>query len=167
MACAQDIRAVCRGGIAKTGIKSIQLSIQAACHQRRSRMPGPGGGRQIGDLRREATLAQYGEGVAARYTAEIVEEAGSGTRLRPTDGTAAPTELNEIHLLGLAVALAMGAAGYVHHPQPRDRDITIDALLAGEVAMPWHRPAGRGGSRIVCERSDSAWQCRIEPAAGH
>ena len=104
--------------------------------------------------------------MAARYRAEIVEEAGHGVRLRPTDGTAAPAELNEVHLLGLAVALAMGAAGYEHHPQPRNADITIDALLAGEVSMPWQPPSGRAaGSRIVCERSDSAaWRCRIEPA---
>jgi hypothetical protein len=106
--------------------------------------------------------------VAARYTAEIVEEAGGGgVRLRPTDGTAIPTELNEIHLLGLAIALAMGAAGYEHHPEPRDPDLTIDTLLTGEVTMPWQRPAGGGAqaSRVVCERSDSAaWRCRIEPA---
>jgi hypothetical protein len=107
--------------------------------------------------------------VAAKYSAEIVEEAGQGVRLRPADGAAVPTELNEVHLLGLAVALAMGAAGYEHHPQPRDPDITIDTLLAGEVAMPWQKPSGgqAPASRIVCERSDSAaWRCRIEPAGG-
>jgi hypothetical protein len=107
--------------------------------------------------------------VAARYSAEIVEEAGGAVRLRPADGTAIPTELNEVHLLGLAIALAMGAAGYQHHPEPRDPDITIDALLTGDVAMPWQGPSGGGtqASRIVCDRSDSAaWRCRIEPAAG-
>jgi hypothetical protein len=107
--------------------------------------------------------------VAARYSAEIVEEAGHGVRLRPTDGTTVPTELNEVHLLGLAIALAMGAAGYEHHPEPRNPDITIDTLLTGDVAMPWQKPSGEGASasRIVCERSDSAaWRCHIEPGGG-
>jgi hypothetical protein len=105
-------------------------------------------------------------GVAARYSAEIVEEAG-GVRLRPTGDGAVPAEPNEVHLLGLAIALTMGSAGYEHHPEPRDPDITIDALLTGEVKMPWRRPSGGAGpaSRIVCERSDSsAWRCRLEPA---
>lgn len=106
--------------------------------------------------------------VAASYRADIAEEAG-GVRLRPTDGTAVPTEPNEVHLLGLAIALTMGSAGYEHHPEPRDPEITIDALLTGEASMPWQRRSGGdpAASRIVCERSDSAaWRCRIEPAAG-
>jgi hypothetical protein len=133
---------------------------------------------------------QYGEGVGASYRAEIVE-AGDGVRLRPADDATIPTELNEVHLLGLAIALAMGAAGYEHHPEPRDAENqTIDALLAGEVSMPWRmaRPPSGGApppssgtpppsgearqssgaaqaSHLVCDRSDgAAWRCRIEPA---
>jgi hypothetical protein len=108
-------------------------------------------------------------GVAARYRAEIVE-AGDGVRLRPADDATIPTELNEVHLLGLAIALAMGAAGYEHHPEPRDAENqTIDALLAGEVTMPWRtaRPASGNAqaTHVVCDRSDSgSWRCRIEPA---
>jgi hypothetical protein len=117
------------------------------------------------------TLTKYGEVVAARYRAEIVE-VGHGVRLHPVDEASIPTEPNEAHLLGLAIALAMGAAGYKHHPEPRDpENQTIDGLLAGEVSMPWRIARPPGGeapaSRLVCDRSDSAgWRCQIEPAAG-
>jgi hypothetical protein len=109
--------------------------------------------------------------VSASYRAEIVE-AGQGVRLRPEDETAIPDDMNEVHLLGLAIALAMGAAGYEHHPQPRDpENQTVDGLLAGEVTMPWRlvQPAAgsSSASHVVCDRSDSgSWKCRVEPAGG-
>ncbi len=102
------------------------------------------------------------------YSAEIVE-AGDGVRLRPAGDASIPTDLTEVHLLGLAIALAMGAAGYEHHPQPRDPESqTIDGLLAGEVTMPWRMTraaAGAGATRVVCGRSDTgSWKCRVEAA---
>jgi hypothetical protein len=113
---------------------------------------------------------QYGEGVAGGYSAEIVE-AGDGVRLRPAGDASIPTDLTEVHLLGLAIALAMGAAGYEHHPRPRDPESqTIDGLLAGEVTMPWRMarpPAGgeAGAARVVCDRSGAgSWKCRVEAA---
>jgi hypothetical protein len=101
--------------------------------------------------------------VAGGYSAEIVD-AGDGVRLRPAGDASIPADLNEVHLLGLAIALAMGAAGYEHHPQPRDPESqTIDGLLAGEVTMPWRRAGGEAGARVVCDRSDSgSWKCRVE-----
>lgn len=109
---------------------------------------------------------KYGEGVADGYRAEIVE-ADDGVRLRPAGDASIPTDVNEIHLLGLAIALAMGAAGYEHHPRPRDPESqTIDGLLAGEVTMPWRMTGGgAGAARVVCDRSDAgSWKCRVEAA---
>jgi hypothetical protein len=109
--------------------------------------------------------------VVATYTAEIVEVAASGMRLRPVAGSTVPTEPNEVNLLGLAIALAMGAAGYEHHPEPRDPEIqTIGGLLTGDATMPWRvrRPRGTeaGALYVVCDNSDSAtWRCRIEQSA--
>ena len=109
----------------------------------------------------------------ATYTAEIVEAAGSGIGLRPAAGSTIPTEPSEVNLLGLAIALAMGAAGYEHHAEPRDPEIqTIGGLLTGDVTMPWRvsrPPASEAGALyVVCDRSDSGtWKCRIEqPSAG-
>jgi hypothetical protein len=104
--------------------------------------------------------------VAEGYRAEIVE-AGDGVRLKPAGDASIPTDLTEVHLLGLAIALAMGAAGYEHHAEPRDPERqTIDGLLAGEVTMPWRmtRPAaGAGAARVVCQRSGAgSWKCRVE-----
>lgn len=100
--------------------------------------------------------------VAARYVAEIVE-AGHGVRLRPTVDSAVPTDPTEVNLLGLAIALAMGAAGYQHHPEPRDPELqTIDALLAGDATMPWQPGQPGGTPQVVCEKPDDApWRCRI------
>jgi hypothetical protein len=102
------------------------------------------------------------------YTAEIVDVPAQGVRLRPADPPAIPVEPGEANLLALAIALAMGAAGYEHHPEPRDPGIqTIDGLLAGDTAMPW-RPAGgqQPGHYMVCERSASAsWKCHVQRQA--
>jgi hypothetical protein len=102
------------------------------------------------------------------YTAEIADVPDQGVRLRPTDPAAIPAEPSEANLLALAIALAMGAADYEHHPEPRDPGIqTIDGLLAGDTTMPW-RPAGgqHPGHYLVCERSGSAsWRCHVQQQA--
>ncbi|GAA4586404.1 hypothetical protein GCM10023194_32510 [Planotetraspora phitsanulokensis] len=117
------------------------------------------------------------------YTARIVESPGEGIRLEPTEDSGVPEHPSEINLLGLAVALALGSAGYEHHPEPRNTEIqTIEALLEGTATMPWRsRPAGAaagdasgeaGGEAegapetaafVVCERSESGVsKCRVE-----
>jgi hypothetical protein len=113
------------------------------------------------------------------YTARIVEARGEGIRLEPTDDSSIPDQPNEINLLGLAVALALGSAGYEHHPEPRNTEIqTIEGLLAGTATMPWQARSteatshGVGGGPegasetaafIVCERSESGVsKCRVE-----
>jgi hypothetical protein len=107
--------------------------------------------------------------VAARYSAEVIS-AGDGVRLQPADGTEIPTDETQVHLLGLAIALAMGAAGYEHHPRPRDPDDqTIDRLLTGEATMPWQVAGAYGGAatatHVVCDRSGSgSWKCHVQPA---
>ena len=58
--------------------------------------------------------------MADTYAARIVDVPGQGLRLAPTDDAAVPEQPNEAHLLALAIALALGAAGYEHHPEPRD-----------------------------------------------
>jgi hypothetical protein len=102
------------------------------------------------------------------YTAEIADVPDQGVRLRPTDPAAIPADPSEANLLALAIALAMGAADYEHHPEPRDPGIqTIDGLLAGDTTMPW-RPAGgqHPGHYLVCERSGSAsWRCHVQQQA--
>jgi hypothetical protein len=106
-----------------------------------------------------------GEQMTGSYTAEIVDVPGHGVRLRPTGPAATPAEPGGANLLALAIALAMGADGYEHHPEPRDPGIqTIDGLLAGDTAMPW-QPAGgqQPGHHIVCERSGSgSWKCHVQ-----
>lgn len=100
--------------------------------------------------------------VAGRYIAEIAE-VGDGVRLKPTADSTVPTDPTEVNLLGLAIALAMGAAGYEHHPEPRDPEVqTIDALLAGDATMPWQPSQPGGKAQVVCEKPDDApWRCRI------
>jgi hypothetical protein len=102
------------------------------------------------------------------YAAEIVGVPAHGVRLRPTDPPSIPAEPGEANLLALAIALAMGAAGYEHHPEPRDPGIqTIDGLLAGDVAMPWRTAGGQQpGHYIVCERSGpGTWKCHVQDQA--
>ena len=102
---------------------------------------------------------------AGDYIARIVDVPDHGIRLEPAPDSTTPEQANEVNLLGLAVALALGSAGYHHHPEPRDPELqTLDALLAGEVTMPWlsETPAGET-TYIVCESaSTGAPKCRVE-----
>jgi hypothetical protein len=108
------------------------------------------------------------------YRARLLDIHDRGTRLEPEPGTAVPDQPTDVNMLTLAVAHALGIAGYEHHPEPRDTELqTLDALLAGEAAMPWRpdraRDAGQHSqnSYLVCERQPSgAWRCRVESAAG-
>jgi hypothetical protein len=104
--------------------------------------------------------------VTGSYTAEIVDVPTHGVRLRPEGSSAVPAEPSETNLLALAIALAMGAADYEHHPEPRDPGIaTLEGLLSGEATMPWRAAGGQHpGHYIVCERSASAsWKCHVQP----
>jgi hypothetical protein len=88
------------------------------------------------------------------YVARIVDVPDHGIRLEPTEDTVAPEQPTEVNLLGTAIALALGAAGYHHHPEPRDPELqTLDTLLSGEAVMPWRRDetAGHGTPYVVCE----------------
>ncbi|GAA1282574.1 hypothetical protein Psi02_31740 [Planotetraspora silvatica] len=112
-----------------------------------------------------------------KYTARIVESGGEGIRLEPTGDSTIPDQPNEINLLGLAVALALGSAGYEHHPEPRNTELqTIEGLLAGTATMPWRArsteatPAGdeetsapETAAFVVCERSEAGVsRCKVE-----
>ncbi|MEW2549610.1 hypothetical protein AB0910_28220 [Streptomyces sp. NPDC047002] len=115
-----------------------------------------------------------------RYVARVVDVPDTGIRLAPAAGTAAPAEPTEANLLGMAVALALGAAGYAHRPAPREAAQTVAALLAGEAAMPWRATAPTAtGARetvpyVVCERPPGGhYACALqhrppgdEPPAG-
>jgi hypothetical protein len=111
------------------------------------------------------------------YVARVVEVPDLGVRLEPTAGSVIPDNPYEVNLLALAVALAMGAAEYEHHPELRDTEVqTLEGLLAGTATMPWRagRPAAAGAAEpyVLCEKSRSAnWRCRVgpppaDPAAG-
>ena len=92
--------------------------------------------------------------MADTYAAKVVEVPGEGIRLVPTRDSALPEQPNDVNLLGMSVALALGAAAYEHHPAPRDPELqTLDALLAGETTMPWRARPGRGGTA-------SSWRSR-------
>jgi len=98
------------------------------------------------------------------YVAAIVEVPGHGIRLDPTDESAVPEQLDEIHLLVLAVAFALGRGGYDHHPEPRDPAIqTLEGVLNGEAVLPWQAPPGAAhGTTIVCDRGAMP-HCRVVP----
>ena len=77
------------------------------------------------------------------YTADIIDVPSHGIRLRPEHGADVPRAPSEQNLLALAIAMALGAAGYEHHPEPRDPGLqTIDALLEGHTTAPWRAAAG-------------------------
>lgn len=110
-----------------------------------------------------------------RYVARVVDVPDDGIRLEPAEGSVVPDEPNAVNLLGMAVALALGAADYEHHPEPRNPELqTIAALLAGDAVMPWRAPAGQShpagtGPFVVCERSAAgAFACHLRqgPAEG-
>jgi len=102
---------------------------------------------------------------AGDYIARIVDVPDHGIRLEPTSDSTAPHQADEVNLLGLAVALALGSAGYHHHPEPRDPELhTLDALLAGDVTMPWLSATATGeNTYIVCESaSTGSPRCHLE-----
>ncbi|MEV6411461.1 hypothetical protein [Kribbella sp. NPDC051718] len=99
------------------------------------------------------------------YVARIVDVPDHGIRLEPADGTDRPDEPNATNLLAMSVALALGAAGYRHHPEPRDPELqTLDALLAGESVMPWVSDTSAGDNTyVVCTPASTGLpQCKIE-----
>jgi hypothetical protein len=106
--------------------------------------------------------------VADSYRARIAEIHDEGILLQPDDGTAVPDDPSEVNLLVLAIAAALGAGGYEHHPEVRSSQLqSLDALLAGETAIPWRpgsaRADGADEPQLVCERlPSSAWRCRLE-----
>jgi hypothetical protein len=109
--------------------------------------------------------------VTGSYTADIIDVPSHGIRLRPEHGADVPRAPSEQNLLALAIALALGAAGYEHHPEPRDPGLqTIDALLEGHTTAPWRTvradgdgPAAGPAHAVVCQRSKSAsWSCHVE-----
>jgi hypothetical protein len=97
-----------------------------------------------------------------RYVARIVEVADHGIKLEPVEGSVPPAGPNEVNLLGMAIALALGAAGYHHHSEQRDPELqTLDALLSGDAVMPW-RPATPGSTpHIVCELNGGRPTCEV------
>ncbi|MEU4098429.1 hypothetical protein [Streptomyces sp. NPDC026673] len=103
--------------------------------------------------------------MSERYTARVIEVTGEGIRLQPAEGSVPPEQPTEVNLLGMAIALALGAAEYEHHPAPRDPRLqTLQALLAGEAVMPWRARGGEPGTvpYVECERSGSgAYVCAL------
>ena len=101
-----------------------------------------------------------------KYVARIVEVADHGIKFEPGEGTTVPDKPTEVNLLGMAVALALGAAGYRHHTEQRDPELqTLDALLAGDAVMPW-KPAEPGTpAYLVCELNDGRPTCEVRPSA--
>jgi len=106
--------------------------------------------------------------MAETYAAEVVDIPGEGIRLVPARDSSTPELPNDVNLLGMAVALALGAADYEHHPEPRNPELqTLDALLAGEVTMPWRSTstvAAADGTapHVVCHRTaNGAYVCDL------
>jgi hypothetical protein len=102
---------------------------------------------------------------AGSYVARIIDVPDHGIRLEPTEDSILPDQPTQTNLLGLAVALALGASGYHHHPEPRDPELhTLEALLAGAVVMPWLGIASAGEHTfIVCETTlDGPPKCHLE-----
>jgi hypothetical protein len=102
---------------------------------------------------------------AGRYIARIVDVPGQGIRLEPTQESTRPDEPTGTNLLGMAIALALGAAGYHHHPQTRNPELqTLDTLLAGDAVMPWRGDTPPGDTTfIVCEPAPTGHPtCHLE-----
>jgi hypothetical protein len=100
---------------------------------------------------------------AGSYVARIVDVPDHGIRLEPTEDSISPDQPNQTNLLALAIAMALGAAGYHHHPEPRDPGLqTLDTLLAGEAVMPWLSRTPSGDTTyLVCDLSPTP-RCRLE-----
>jgi len=100
----------------------------------------------------------------SKYVARIVEVPDHGIKLEPVPDSVAPAEPTEVHLLGIAIALALGAAGYRHHAEQRDPELqTLDALLSGEAVMPWRARASNSpdASYVVCDLTDGPPKCEV------
>ncbi len=98
--------------------------------------------------------------MAGQYTARIVDVPGEGIRLEPSADSTIPDQPTAADQLALAIALALGAADYEHHPEPRNPELqTVEAMLAGEAVLPWWagaEPVQSGvKAQVVCEISDS------------
>lgn len=102
---------------------------------------------------------------AGRYVARIVEVPEHGIKLEPVEDSVAPDQPTEVNLLGMAIALALGAAGYRHHAEQRDPELqTLDALLSGDAVMPWRPAKDEGTAYIVCTLSDDSLpKCEVRP----
>ena len=105
---------------------------------------------------------------AGRYVARIVEVPDHGIRLEPADDSVAPDQPTEVNLLAVAIAMALGAAGYRHHAEQRDPELqTLDALLSGDAVMPWRATGESGGGTpyVVCKLNDGRPTCEVRPSA--
>jgi hypothetical protein len=99
---------------------------------------------------------------AGKYVARIVEVPDRGIKLEPEAGSVAPEGPTEVNLLGMAIALALGAAGYRHHAEQRDPELqTLDTLLSGDAVMPWRPGEDAGTAYIVCELNDGRPTCEV------
>ncbi len=101
---------------------------------------------------------------AGSYVARIVQVPDHGIRFEPAEGTVPPEQPTEVNLLGMAIALALGAAGYRHHPEPRNPELqTLVALLGGEAVMPWLPSTdATTDSYIVCEFTPAGPKCEVQ-----
>jgi hypothetical protein len=101
---------------------------------------------------------------AGRYVARIVEVPDHGIKLEPAEDSVAPDQPTEVNLLGMAIALALGAAGYRHHAEQRDPELqTLDALLTGDAVMPWRSPDEASTPYLVCRLNDGLPTCEVRP----
>jgi hypothetical protein len=101
---------------------------------------------------------------AGRYVARIVEVPDHGIKLEPAEDSVAPDQPTEVNLLGMAIALALGAAGYRHHAEQRDPELqTLDTLLTGEAVMPWRSPDESATPYLVCQLNDGLPTCEVRP----
>ena len=101
---------------------------------------------------------------AGSYVARIVDVPDQGIRLEPTEDSVQPDQPN---LLALSAALALGAAGYRHRPEPRDPEMdTLDALLMGGVVMPWVGTTPTAADTYLVCTLNGTPQCHVEHRAG-
>lgn len=104
---------------------------------------------------------------AGSYVARIVDVPGQGIRLEPAEDSVSPDQPTETNLLAMSAALALGAAGYRHHPETRHPGLqTLDALLAGEVVMPWVGTTPTAADTYLVCTLDGAPRCHVEHRAG-
>jgi hypothetical protein len=102
---------------------------------------------------------------AGSYVARIVDVPDHGIRLEPAGDSERSDEPTATNLLAMAVALALGAAGYRHHPEPRDPELqTLETLLTGQSVMPWVSDTSAGDNTyVVCTPSSTGLpHCRLE-----